>query len=51
LFVKGPPEDLKGTDQHGEPLPREPNGVGNRTILDMIIYGRTDQADAARRLS
>jgi hypothetical protein len=23
----------------------------NRTILDMIIYGRQDQADAARRLS
>jgi hypothetical protein len=25
--------------------------VVNRTILDMIIYGRPDQADAARRLS
>jgi len=30
---------------------REPRGVENRTILDMIIYGRPDQADTARRLS
>jgi hypothetical protein len=32
-------------------MPYEPGGVENRTILDMIIYGRSDRAGAAWRLS